>query len=72
MIRRSSTLFPPSSEFLLSLYHLCRSDVFGLFFSIVYLKDAFSVAAVFPVTIWCILSFFSYVLDARIKTVALH
>ena len=49
----------------------CRSDFFGLFFSMMYLNGALSVAAIVPVTVWIFLSFFAYMIDARLKTVGL-
>ena len=36
-----------------------------------YLNGALSVAAIVPVTVWIFLSFFAYMIDARLKTVGL-
>lgn len=52
-------------------FRACRNDVFGLFFSMMYLNGALSVAAIVPVTVWIFLSFFAYMIDARLRTVGL-
>ena len=48
---------------------MCRSDVFGVFISVIYLRGALSVSVIFPITVWIFLSIFAYTIDARLKTV---
>ena len=48
---------------------ICRIDFISFFFSIIYLKDSFSVSDVLPISLWIYLSYSAYLLDARMKTV---
>ena len=46
-----------------------RTDAIGLFFSIAYLREQFTLENSFAISIWIYLSCCAYLLEARIKTV---
>lgn len=46
-----------------------RTDAIGLFFSIAYLREQFTIENAFAISIWTYLSCCAYLLEARIKTV---
>lgn len=56
-----------SVRFLLSTHP--RTDAIGLFFSIAYLREQFTLENSFAISIWIYLSCCAYLLEARIKTV---
>ena len=56
-----------SVRFLTSAYS--RTDAIGLFFSIAYLREQFTLENAFAISIWIYLSCCAYLLEARIKTV---
>ena len=51
------------------LYTHSRTDAIGLFFSIAYLREQFTLENSFSISIWIYLSCCAYLLEARIKTV---